>query len=91
MRPLVAWLFGLGLMGNAMLFLPQAFAIWKKRSAAGISLLSFAGFNVVQFVGVLHGWFERDWPLLAGMLASLLTCGSVTLLTVRFRNTNSKA
>jgi MtN3 and saliva related transmembrane protein len=90
LREVVSWLFGVGLVCNALLFVPQAISIWRRRSAAGISLLSFSGFNLVQFIGVLHGWMERDWSLLLGMLASFLTCGTVTSLTLWLRGRDGK-
>lgn len=82
---IVAWLFGLGLAVNAALFVPQAAAIWRSRNAQGVSLLSFAGFDLMQLVGMLHGYFQRDWTIFLGMLASLITAGSVTLLALRYR------
>ena len=85
MSQLIAWLFGLGLSMNAALFVPQIIKILRTRSSSGVSLLSFFGFNLVQLVGALHGYFQQDRPLLIGMLASLITCGSVTALAVRSR------
>jgi hypothetical protein len=38
----------------------------------------------LQAVGALHGYFEHDYALMIGMLASLLTCGSVTVLAARY-------
>ena len=85
MKDLVAWLFGLGMGLNALLFVPQAFAIWKTKNPSGVSLLTFGGFNVLQAIGVAHGFLQRDWPLALGMAVSLATCSSVTLLTLVYR------
>ena len=52
--------------------------------AQGVSVLSFAGFNALQFVGFLHGYLQGDRALMSGMLASLLTCGSATLLAAYY-------
>jgi MtN3 and saliva related transmembrane protein len=79
------WLFGLGLGCNAALFVPQVIAVWRKKSDEGISLITFGGFSVLQAVGIVHGAYERDWSLILGMAASLLTCGSVTGLTIFYR------
>jgi MtN3 and saliva related transmembrane protein len=84
MRDVVAFIFGLGMMLNAALFVPQAIHLWRTRTAEGVSLLSFAGFNSLQAIGALHGYFEHDYALMIGMLASLITCGSVTILAVRY-------
>jgi hypothetical protein len=40
--------------------------------------------NALQFVGALHGYFQGDHALMIGMIATLITCGSITLLAVRF-------
>ena len=85
MKAFVALVFGLGMVVNALLFLPQALAIVRARRAEGVSIVTFLGFNAMQAVGVLHGYLEKDWPLVIGMFASLITCGAVTVLAVMFR------
>jgi MtN3 and saliva related transmembrane protein len=85
MRELFQWLFGLGLGCNAALFVPQAIAVWRKKSDEGISLITFGGFSILQIVGIVHGAYEHDWSLIFGMAASLLTCGSVAVLTIFYR------
>jgi MtN3 and saliva related transmembrane protein len=83
-KSIVAIVFGFGMLINACLFVPQAWQLWKAKRAEGVSVLSFAGFNTLQLIGVVHGYFQQDTALMLGMLASLLTCGSVTLLAVRY-------
>lgn len=85
MKEIVAVLFGLGLGGNALLFVPQVLAVWRKKSDEGISLITFGGFSVLQMIGIVHGVYQRDLSLMLGMAASLLTCGSVTGLTIFYR------
>jgi len=85
MREFVTFLFGLGLLGNAALFVPQAIAVWRKKSDEGVSLITFGGFSVLQVVGIVHGAYEHDWSLIIGMTASLLTCGTVAGLTGFYR------
>lgn len=80
MQAVVAWLFGTSLVVNALIFVPQALRIRRERSARGVSILTFGGFTVMQLVGTLHGYFQSDPVLMIGMAASLLTCGSVTVL-----------
>jgi MtN3 and saliva related transmembrane protein len=79
------WLFGLGLGCNALLFVPQVLAVWRKKTDEGISLITFGGFSILQAIGIVHGVNHRDWSLILGMTASLLTCGSVTGLTIFYR------
>ena len=85
MKELVAVIFGLGLGCNALLFVPQVLAVWRKKTDEGISLITFGGFSVLQAIGIVHGLYQRDLSLILGMAASLLTCGSVTALTIFYR------
>ncbi len=91
MKQTVAVIFGLGLLGNAVLFVPQMLAVWRKKSDEGISLITFGGFSVLQIIGIVHGLFQRDLSLTLGMAASLLTCGSVTFLTLLYRVRRKRA
>lgn len=85
MKEIVAVIFGLGLGCNAALFVPQVLAVWRKKTDEGVSLITFGGFSVLQVVGVVHGAYQHDLSLILGMAASLLTCGSVTALTLFYR------
>jgi MtN3 and saliva related transmembrane protein len=85
MKEIVAVLFGLGLICNALLFVPQVLAIWRKKNDEGISLITFGGFNILQCIAIVHGFFQRDLSLILGMIASLITSGSVTFLTLMYR------
>ena len=85
MKEIVAVIFGVGLLGNALLFVPQVIAVWRKKSDEGISLITFGGFSILQVIGIVHGLYQRDPSLIIGMAASLLTCGSVTGLTMFYR------
>ncbi len=85
MRQLIAIAFGIGLFGNALLFVPQAIAVWRKKSDEGVSLVTFGGFSILQVVGVVHGFYEHDNSLILGLGASFLTCGTVTALTIFYR------
>ena len=85
MKEIVAVIFGLGLGCNALLFVPQVLAVWRKKSDEGISLITFGGFNVLQAIAIVHGFYQHDIALIQGMIASLLTCGSVTVLTLYYR------
>ena len=85
MKQIFEWLFGLGLGCNALLFVPQVLAVWRKKTDEGISLITFGGFSVLQAIGIVHGLYQHDLSLILGMAASLLTCGSVTALTIYYR------
>jgi len=85
MKEIVAVVFGLALLGNAALFVPQAIALWRKKSDDGVSLVTFGGFCVLQVIGVIHGLYQHDHSLVVGLGVSFLTCGTVTLLAVVYR------
>jgi MtN3 and saliva related transmembrane protein len=85
MKEIVAVLFGFGLFCNALLFVPQAVAVWRKKTDEGISLVTFGGFSILQIVGIAHGLLQQDKALTIGMVASLLSCGTVTVLTLIYR------
>ena len=85
MKQIVAVIFGLGLLCNALLFVPQVLAVWRKKSDEGISLVTFGGFCILQVIGVVHGFYEHDKSLIIGLGASFLTCGTVTFLTILYR------
>lgn len=69
---------------------PQAVAVWRKKTDEGISLVTFGGFSVLQAIGIVHGVYQHDLSLILGMAASLLSCGTVTLLTVYYRTQRRK-
>lgn len=85
MKEIIGMIFGMGLMANAGLFVVQAIKIIRARSAKGVSTFTFAGFSLLQVTGILHGIFHEDWYLFSGMVASLLTCGTVTVLSIVYR------
>lgn len=86
LKEIVAIAFGLGLMVNASLFIPQAVKILRTRSAKDVSLLTFGGFNLLQLIGIAHGWLQGDMSLLLGMVASFVACGAVTASGLVYRN-----
>ena len=91
MREIVTFVFGLALLGNAALFVPQALAVWCKKSDEGVSLVTFGGFCILQVIGVVHGFYEHDNSLIVGLGASFLTCGAVTALTILYRSRRRRA
>jgi len=85
MREIVTFLFGLGFVFNASLFIPQALRIIKTKSARNISLLTFAGFNVLQINGAFYGYYQNDLILLYGNVISFICCFAVTFLATYYR------
>lgn len=78
--------FSLGLFFNAILFIPQAITIFRQKSAQGLSLLTFGGFNIMQLFTALHGYLVNDYLLMSGFLLSFLTCGTVTVFILYYKS-----
>lgn len=85
MKQIVATLFFLGLLCNAALFVPQIIKIVRSKSSQDVSILTFAGFCVLQLISIWHGFLQGDKYLIGGMLASLLSCGTLTALAIIYR------
>ncbi|MDR0632448.1 MAG: hypothetical protein LBF54_04420 [Holosporaceae bacterium] len=77
--------FGCGMFLNGALFMPQVIKIYKTKSAEGLSLTTFAGFNLIQLLAMLHGYIHNDWVLIFGFAVSFLCSGAVTLGIFKYR------
>ena len=82
---IVQYGFSISLLANAALFIPQIITLLKKKSAVGVSLITFLGFNIIQLFTMLHGIIEKDYLLAAGYFLSILTCGCVSFLIVYYK------
>lgn len=82
---IVQYGFSISLIVNAALFIPQIISLISTKSAKGISLITFAGFNVIQLFTLLHGVYVDDYLLASGYFLSIITCGTVSLLIVYYR------
>jgi len=78
-KEIITWLFGTGMVINGLLFIPQAIKIWTTKTAKGVSIPTFAGFNVLQVIGLVHGFINNVPELIPGMIVSLVLCGAVTV------------
>lgn len=79
------WLYGIALLANAALFIPQAWRLYKTKDAYGTSVVTFAGFNIVQFLGLISGIYHNDKALIYGQIVSLTACGLVTVQLFLYR------
>ncbi|MFN7097008.1 MAG: PQ-loop domain-containing transporter [Gammaproteobacteria bacterium] len=84
-KELINFLFGLGLVINALLFVPQIIKLIKEKNSSELSIITFGGFFILQLLSVLHGIIVRDYILAVGFCCSLLTCGTVLLLIFFYR------
>lgn len=77
--------FSISLLVNAILFIPQAKIIYQSKCVKDVSLVTFAGFNMIQLFTIFHGLLIRDYALVLGFFLSFLTCGTVTTLIVYYK------
>lgn len=87
-KNIIELIFSLALFINALLFIPQAIKIFKDKTSKGLSLLTFVGFLLIQFAVVLHGLINQDYILVIGYLLSMVTCGAVVILALRYKHQN---
>ena len=52
-------------------FLPQAWKIWRSRSAADLSALTLSTFSLGLFLWLLYGVFLHSWPIIAANATTL--------------------
>lgn len=59
-------------------YYPQAYKIWKSKSANDISIPSFVIFSVGTFTWFLYGVYNRDFTVASGFVLGVI--GSWTIL-----------
>lgn len=84
LRLIIDFIFGFGLFINAMLFIPQAIKLYKSKDSKELSKITFAGFCLIQIAAILYGAIHHDKLLLFGYALSLITCGTVTILSFKY-------
>lgn len=77
--------FGIGLFVNASLLIPQIIKLLKEKHANDVSLITFAGFVIINIFTVLHGLIMNDKWLVIGYSCSVITSLIVTILIVWYR------
>ena len=77
--------FGIGLFVNAMLFIPQAIRLMRVKDAKELSLLTFAGFNLIMLFSMMHAYARQDYVFFWGSVVSFITCGAVTVQIIVYK------
>lgn len=83
--------FTAGMFANFLLFVIQAWKLYKVKDANGFSLITFVGFNAIQLSTVLYAIVKHDWLMLSGYLLSLAACGTISIMIVLYRRRNNTA
>ncbi len=66
-------------------FAPQAFKVWRTRSAKDISLMMYVLFCVGLVLWMIYGYQIQAWPILVANSITLGLAGSVLVMKVVFR------
>ena len=66
-------------------YLPQAFRIWKRKSSADVSVLTYVLFLIGQAVWFVYGIRFAQTPVVVGMAANMAGNLAVILSALRFR------
>jgi MtN3 and saliva related transmembrane protein len=78
----------LGLIAGActtIAFLPQVIKTWKSRSAKDLSLSMFSIFCIGVTLWLIYGIMERDIPVIAANLATLMLASTLLFFKLRFK------
>lgn len=82
---LIKSIFGVSMFINAALFIPQALRLLKEKTSSNVSLVTFAGFCLIQIATIAYGYLRADYLLMIGFGLSFITCGFVTILIIYYR------
>jgi len=66
-------------------YFPQAYRIWKHKSSADVSLLSYVILAMGTTTYLLYGFYKNDIVLIAGFLFGVIGSWLVFILTLYFR------
>ena len=88
LEQLVELLFSISLFANGLLFLPQAWALYKQKNSQDVSLLTFVGFATIQFFTICHAYLVSDHRLMLGVIFSFILCNLVNALIIFYRIKN---
>jgi MtN3 and saliva related transmembrane protein len=67
-------------------YLPQAVRMWKRRSSADVSVLTYVFFLVGQIIWLAYGIRFDQKPVVVGMAANIAGNLAVILTALRFRS-----
>ncbi len=64
---------------------PQAYKIWKNKSAKDVSLISYTIFMVGTYVWFIYGLYLNQWPVIISYGVGVIgtTCVFVLILVYR--------
>lgn len=67
-------------------YFPQAYKIWKNKSASSISIPSFIIFSIGTFTWFMYGIVIHDLPLIFSFVFGVVGSWAILALAVIYRN-----
>ena len=64
---------------------PQAYKIYKRRSAKDVSLITYSIFTVGSFIWLAYGISLNQWPIIATFIVAVVGTLSVITLSIKYR------
>ena len=64
---------------------PQAYKIWKKKSAKDVSILTYCIFATGTWVWLLYGISIGQWPIIVSFIIGVIGSTTVLALILRYR------
>jgi MtN3 and saliva related transmembrane protein len=65
---------------------PQAYKIYKNRSAKDISIVTYSIFTLGAVVWLAYSVVLQEWPIIASFIVGVIGAGSVLALAIRYRS-----
>ncbi len=69
-------------------YYPQAYRIWKNKSAKDVSLITFTIFGLGTLTWLLYGLYLKDLPIIISFLMGVVGSWLVFALTILYRSRN---
>lgn len=66
-------------------YFPQAWKIWKTKSAKDISILSFVIFSFGTASWLLYGWYLGDITIMAGFILGVIGSWTILILSLWYK------
>lgn len=90
LKIILEFLFGIGILINTAVYIPQAIKLIRAKHAREISLLTFSSFNIFLAIQLIYAYISHDMHFFFGSL--LIFCSSliVTILIIYFRIKNNE-
>ena len=66
-------------------YYPQAYAIWKHKSAGSVSLLSYSVFVIGTITWTIYGFYKHDWAIIWSFIIGAVGSTLVLALALYYR------